>query len=254
MRITTKAQYIWSDRQNRYILLSQEFTDWTGDVALAKGATGAQMQLQQEQANFYNTLSQDYSTQFANQSAILKSLNAALSPIVAAGPNQYGFSSGETAALNAQAVQGAGQAYAHANTALRTAQAAQGGGNVYLPSGVQQQEQAALAASSAATTANEEMGVQQAGYQQGYNQFQSAIGQLSGVAGMYNPTGYAGSANQAGSAAGQTAQEIQQENAAASPWNVVGGLLGGAVSGMTGGLVGDLGTAVSKVGSGNWGW
>lgn len=254
MQIVRRAEYLWSDRQNRYIPTKRLSITWTGSIAFVKGASSQQEQLANSQQNFYNTMTQDYNTQFGNQSAILSKLNNTLSPIVAAGPNQFGYSAAETNNLNSSALQNTGQQYANASQALKANQAATGGGNVPLPSGVQSQQQAGLASSAANQASNQLLGIQQSGYQQGYNTFENAVGQLGGVASQYNPTGFAGSANSAGSAAGTTANQVTQLNNAASPWNLVGGLLGGAASAVTGGLTGDLGTAVSGLGSGNFGW
>ena len=236
MDISVRREYLWSDTQQRYIIVRDVRRPFFGQVALAKGASAQQTGIADSQQNFYNTLSANYNQQFAQQSAILGTLQKSLNPIVQAGPNQYGFSTAETNNLNSQALQGTGQQYANASKALGQQQAAQGGGNSYLPTGAQAQQQAGLAAGAANQASNQLMGVQQAGYQQGYNQYQSAIGQLGGVAGMYSPTSYAGEATGAGSAAANTANQVNQENNAASPWNLVGGILGGAVGGGLGNL------------------
>ena len=254
MRISSRREYLWSDRQQRYILVRNiSSIIRTGPVALLKGASAQQTQEANSYQQFTQALQSDYGQQFANQSSILSTLQNSLNPIVAAGPNQFGFSQQETNALNSQALQGTGQQYANASKALGAQQAAQGGGNSYLPAGAQAAQQASLASASASQASNELLGIQQAGYQQGYNQYQSAIGQLGGVAGMYNPTGYAGSANQGGGVANAEANEVTQLNNAASPWNVVGGILGGAVGAgldaFTGGLGGSAASALFNGGS-----
>ncbi len=250
MLISIKREYIWSNRQERHILLRDVRRPFFGQTALCKGASAQQTQLADSQQNFYNTLSSNYAQQFQNQNAILGALNKSLSPIIQAGPNQFGFSKAETNNLNSQALQGTGQQYSNAAKSLGEQQAAQGGGNSYLPTGAQAQQQAGLAAGAANQASNQLMGVQQAGYQQGYNQYQSAVGQLGGVAGMYNPEGYAGQATGAGSAAASTANQVAQLNNEASPWNLVGGILGGAagagLDAFTGGLGGSLGKSAGS--------
>jgi hypothetical protein len=232
MRIIRRAEYLWSDKQDRYITLRILSTKWTGPVMFAKGASAQQQSIGNSQQNFYNTLSQDYGQQFASQNAILGSLTKALNPIISAGPNQFGFSNGETNSLNSQAIQGTGQQYNAAKQNLAAQQAASGGGNAVLPSGVQQQQTAGLATSAANQTSNQLLGIQQAGYQQGNQQFNQAVGQLGGVASQYNAAGFAGQATGAGSAASSTANQIAQENNAASPWGLIGGILGGAAQGV----------------------
>jgi hypothetical protein len=253
MFISEKREFVWSTRQNRYILVRDVRRPLFGQIAMCKGASSAQENLANQQAQFYSTMTQDYGQQFANQSSILSALNNSLSPIIAAGPNQYGFSAGQTANLNSQAIQGTGQQYANASRALGQQQAAQGGGNSYLPTGAQSAQQASLASSAANQASNQLLGIQQAGYQQGYNQYQSAIGQLGGVASQYNPTGYAGQATGAGSSAFNSATQVQQMNNAASPWNLVGGILGGAVGAgldaFTGGVGGSLAGGLFGAGS-----
>jgi len=235
MRIANRVEYVWSERQDRYIVVRKKSIIWIGKIAVCKGASAQQNQLAQSQTDFYNTLSQDYGTQFANQNAILSTLTKSLNPIIAAGPNQFGFSKGETNALNSEAIQGTGQQYNNASQTLRANQAALGGGNSMLPSGVASQESQQLATAGANQGASELLGIQNAGWQQGYNMYESAVGQLGGVAGMYNPNGVAGAANGAGSAAGSSWNQIAQENQAADPWNAILGAVGGAAGSFLGG-------------------
>lgn len=256
MRIHTYLSYQWDDNACAYKLIHEEGYDLPdgSPIALCKGASSAQDSLATSQTNFYNTLQQDTAQQFAGQTAILNSLNSSLQPIISAGPSQYGYSQGETNTLNSQAIQGTAQQFNSAKKQLQEQQAAAGGGNQFLPSGVSTQQNEQLAAAGANQTSSELLGVQQAGYQQGATQYQSAINQQEATAGLYNPTGYASSANSAGSSAAGELNTIQQENAAASPWATVGGILGGGASAIGGGLAGNLGTQISKIGSGNFGW
>lgn len=244
MRINLAVQYQWSERQDRYIVVRRKSINWTNSVDLCKGASAQQSQLADSQQSFYNTLSNDYNTQFSQQNAILGTLQNSLNPIIQAGPNQFGYNTSEVNTLNSQAIQGTGQQYANASQALKANQAAEGGGNIPLPSGVQSQQQAGLASSAANQASNQLLGIQNAGYEQGHQQYESAIGQLGGVAGMYNPNGVAGAANQGGGVANSEANTVTQLNNAASPWNLVGGILGGAASAgldaLTGGLGGGL--------------
>jgi hypothetical protein len=253
MFISTRREFIWSDRQQKYLLVKNVSSIIRTTVALCKGASSQQSALANSQQQFYQTLTNDYNTQFANQNAILGTLSSALNPIIAAGPNQMGYNQAELNTLNSQAVQGTGNQYANAAKALGQQQAAQGGGNSYLPTGAQAAQQAGLISSAANQASNQLLGIKQAGYQQGYNQYQSAVGQLGGVAGMYNPTGYAGQASGAGNSAFNAATQVQQMNNAASPWNLVGGILGGAASAFTGGLTGTLGSQLGANLGGNTG-
>lgn len=238
--ISIRREFIWSDRQARYLLVHDVRRPFFGRIGFVKGANATQTDLAGNQSQFYNTLSANYNQQFASQNAILSTLQNSLNPIVQAGPNQFGFSKAETNNLNSQALQGTGQQYKNAAKSLGEEQAAQGGGNSYLPTGAQAQQQASLAAGAANQTSNQLMGVQQAGYQQGYNQYQSAIGQLGGVAGMYNPTGYASQATGAGGLAFNSATEVNKEDQQAQQWWRSGlvGAAGGLASGILGGVGG----------------
>jgi hypothetical protein len=257
MLISIKREYIWSDRQDRHIITRDVRRPFFGQTAACKGASAQQTQLADSQQNFYNTLSSNYSQQFANQNAILGTLQNSLNPIVQAGPNQFGFSKAETNNLNSQALQGTGQQFKNASKALGESQAAQGGGNSYLPTGAQAQQQESLAASGANQASNQLMDIQQKGYDTGRAQYNAAVGQLGGVAGMYNPNGVAGEANTSGANAANTANQVTQLNNAASPWNLVGGILGGAASAgldaFTGGLGGMALSGVGKMFSGGGG-
>lgn len=229
MKVYTEAVYVWSEKQSRLILVRDKSINWTGSVSLCKGATSTQQELQNEEANFYQTMTQDYNTTFGENQAIMGTLTKSLNPIVAAGPNQMGFNTAELNNLNSQALQGTGQGYASASQALKEQQAATGGGNSYLPSGVQSQQQAGLASAAANQESTELLGIQQAGYQQGYNMYESALGQLGGVAGLESPTAYSGAATGAAGAANSEANSVQQANQ--QMWNNITGVVSGAMGG-----------------------
>jgi len=247
MNLSVKREYLWSGTQDRYIILKDVRRPFFGQrVAWAKGASAQQTDIANSQQDFYKSLSANYGQQFGQQSAILSTLQKSLNPIVSAGPNQFGFSKAETNNLNSQALQGTGQQFRNAAKSLGEAQAAQGGGNTYLPTGAQAQQQAELAATGANQTSNQLLDIQQKGYDVGRNQYNAAIGQLGGVAGMYNPTGYAGEATGAGNSAASSADEVAKMNNAASPWNLVGGILGGAASAGLNAFTGGIGSSVAK--------
>jgi hypothetical protein len=244
MRIHTRLTYQWVG--DRYILIDEEGYDYDGPIAECKGASAAQDSLAASQTAFYNTLTQDYATQFANQEAIQKSLNTALQPIVAAGPNQFGYSQPELNNLNSTAITGTATAFANAKKSLQEGQAAQGGGNAFLPSGVKAQQDETLASQGADQEASELLGIQNAGYEKGNANFENAIGQTQNLTNSYNPTGFAGSATGAGNSADAEENVITEENNAASPWSTIGGILGGVAGDIGGGFGTSLGTALGK--------
>lgn len=173
------------------------------------GSTGAQNQLEQSQADFYNEATQQQEQVYGQDQEILSTLKSAYAPILAGGPNQEGFSQGETNNLNTQATEGTATDYAQASRALREQQAAQG---APLPTGEQEQQQAALLASGAANESQEKLGIKQNSYNQGFSEWQNAAAGLTGVAGQLNPAGYSGAATGAGTAAADTANQVASEN------------------------------------------
>lgn len=245
MKVYTKIEYIWDGERYAQTYEESFESPEDGQIALCKGASDEQEKLQQSQSKMYDTLTNDYNTQFANQSNILQSLNNSLSPIVNAGPSQFGYSKAQENALNSQAIQGTAQEYQNAQRALQNQQAARGGGTMYLPSGVDAQNNASLASAGANQISSQLLGIKNAGYEQGNRNYNNAVAAMGGVASQYNPNAYAGNANSAGNAAANEANVIQQANAAASPWGTIGGLLGG----VAGSFLGPIGASVgSKLG------
>lgn len=249
MRIHTKTVSEWSEDLERYIVVYEEGYDYDGPVDLAKGPSASQQELAQSQSNFYNTLSNDYGTSFGESQGILNSLTSSLQPILNAGPNQNGYTPAETNALNSQAIQGTAQQYASAERALNENQAGSSGDQL-LPSGVKSQQQEQLASSGANQTSSQLLGIKNAGYQQGASNFQSAVGQLEGEAGLINPTGVANSATGAGTTAYNSAQTNQQMANQGSIWNTLGGVIGGGVSAALGNPAGLSGVFSSLGGAG----
>ena len=228
---------------------------FSGHWAGLKGPTAAQNQIASSQQSFFSQLTSSFNQMFAGQTGILQSLQQAFQPILAAGPNQFGFSPQEMATLKAGAVNQTAQTFAANQQALNNALAARGGGNAFLPSGAQAQlqQQGYTAASQ------EESGllnqITQAGYAQGRQNFLTAANVLGSTAAMYNPTGYASQATSAGEQAFGTATQIAKEQAAASPWGAIGGALGGVAGSFLGGPIGSqigssLGQAIAGSASG----
>jgi hypothetical protein len=190
------------------------------------GATGAQEQLQTAQMNFYNTMTAEQSSTFASNQAILSALTKSFQPILEAGISQQGFSPAELQNMESEATTGSGQAYANASKALAAQQGDEGGGTTYIPSGAKMEQQEQLATSAAQNLATEQSNITAADYATGRQNYLEAANVLGGVAAGYNPTGYAGQATGAGSAASTTANEIASEN---SSWmNLAAGALGAA--------------------------
>jgi len=205
------------------------------------GPTAAQTNLQSEQADFYQEMTQEYSTVFGEDQGVLSELTKTFEPILAAGPSQEGFSAAEKNNLDSEAIQGTATNYAAAEKALREDQAAEGGGNTFSVAGQDTEQRGELASQAANQESSEEEQITQADYAQGQQNFDTAASALTGVASELNPAGFAGATTGAGSAAGTTADQIAQEQD--SEWTPVLSALGGVAGAAAGNL---------NFGSGGW--
>jgi hypothetical protein len=175
-------------------------------------ASDSQNQIGDEQSAFYKDLLSQDQTTFGEFQSILPQITGAYAPILAAGPNQNGFSAGETNDLNTQATEGVSTNYRNASQALNETEAARGGGDTYLPSGVNSTENESLLSSAAQQQSNEQLQIKQAGYAQGAQNFQNATAALTNEQSILNPQGAASTATSGGTAASNTAAAISSEN------------------------------------------
>ena len=201
------------------------------------GASSDQTQISDEQQAFYKQLTDQYSTIFGQNQAITGALTKAFTPILAAGPNQTGFDPAEENALRTQNTEGVATNYAQAQRATANALAARGGGNDLLPSSVDANLIANNANKAAAARSAGDLGITEANYTQGRQNWMSAAGVLGSTAGLLNPNSYSASATDAGGAAASEANAITAQNN--SIWNsaigALGGLAGSAVGGWAAG-------------------
>lgn len=195
------------------------------------GASEQQKDTYQEQSDLFKQMSQQSASVFGSASNVFTDLNSALAPIVAAGPNQKGFSAAEDAALHSQSITATGQGYKNAKQALGEINSARGGGTTALPGGAVMGENEQLAASAANEGASESNQIEQSNWATGRQNFFNAIQPLESSTNVFNPaTGAGEGATGAGSAASSTANEISQAN---NSWV-------GAVTGMLGGIASNL--------------
>ncbi|MGA7766030.1 MAG: hypothetical protein WCA27_07360 [Candidatus Sulfotelmatobacter sp.] len=192
------------------------------------GPSSQQTQIAGQQQQLFSSLQNAYGQMFAGQTQILSSLQSSFAPILAAGINQYGYSPQENAALRTQATSGVANQYQQANQATQEQLAATGGGNEFLPTGAASQltQQNALAAAQQQSA--EQLGITQAGYEQGRQNYLGAAQGLGSVASAMNPLGYAGAATGGGQAAYGSAQ--QNATQAAQTWASIGGAVGGTAT------------------------
>lgn len=204
------------------------------------GASSTQMELQQEQVSFYQQAQEEAATTFAEQQAALAQMKSVYDPILAAGPNQEGFSPEEKTSMESTAIEGTATNYQNAAKAVNEQLAAEGGGNI--PggtTGAQEQLKEEVATSAAAQLSSEQEQITQADYATGQQNFAQATAAEENTSGQYNPTSFESNATTAGSAAETTAAAIVNEN---NSW--MNAALGAA---------GSIGSAaVTQVGE-NWG-
>lgn len=197
------------------------------------GATQQQKDIQGQQSGFYNQMTQQASQIFGQTSQVFQNLVNTFSPVVAAGPNQYGFNAQEDQNMRSQAITATGQSYKNEKQALGDQIAAQGGGTAVLPGGASVGAQAQLAENAGNETANQLSNITQAGYAQGNKNWLSAAQGLAGAPGVF---GASDSANNVAIGSGTSAADSanQVATAANSPWNAVIGAAG-AVAGQAAG-------------------
>jgi len=234
MYVTTKI--VWDYRG---VILEKEGYLYDGPIEHLCGAS-------QQQEQYYNTLINQANTEFGNASKVFNDLYSAMSPIVAAGPNQQGYSATELNNLNQVAIGGTSQAYNNAAKVARESSAAAGGSN-FIPSGATLQTNAAIAGSAAQQESSELSQIQSNNYAQGRENYFTAAGDLAGATGTFNPaTAGANAATEGGNSAANTANQIAQEN---NSWvQAVTGAIGGVAGSIATGGMSNLGKGVGFFG------
>jgi hypothetical protein len=217
------------------------------------GPSSAQESIANNEQSFANVLQSNYNTRFQDQSNTLQELNQSLSPIVAAGINQQGFSPEELSAMNTQAINASGAANRNAVQAAQLSPAFSSSSG--LESGIAKQIRGGIAATEAGNLANNQLNITEQNYQQGRQNYLGATGALQALSDAYKPN--SGDAltgmNQAFGSASEIQQMKNQEQgdiagliASAIPFagqGIAGGLKalsgGGAGPGMAPGIGGD---------------
>lgn len=142
-----------------------------------------------------NLLMSNYQGLYGEQQDLFGKLKAAYSPIVAAGPDQQGFSSPVLASLNTQILNSGSAANRAARQASANFAAGQGGGGTSgLQSGIQKQIQASIASNSANQVANAQTNLSLKNFELGRDNFFRSAGGLDALAGLESPTATGGMA------------------------------------------------------------
>jgi hypothetical protein len=230
-----------------------------GNMLGSCGPSSAESMSQGAQQSLAQEMQANYATRFADQQQVLDRLNQSLSPIVAAGPNQQGFSPEELANLNTQAINTTGAAARNATQATQTSLAGRGGGgDSGLVSGIDRQIQGSIASSEAGNLADTQNKITAADYATGRQNYETGLKILGGgpnsVAGLYDPAAFGGLASKTNESSFNEADKISQEQNAKSAaiWGSLSSLAKSGLSFATGGISNVM-AGGANAGSGNSG-
>ena len=197
------------------------------------GPSPAEQSIQGQEEGFANVLQSNYQTQFANQSGVLSQINSALTPIVAAGPGQAGYTAPELAAKQSQILDTTAANYQNAAKAVNSEIAGKGGDSG-LESGVSQQLQETTASKAAQQQSTAEENLTAQDYATGRQQYNEALSGEQALASAYNPQSYGSlTTNATGQAFGEANQIQQQKNQEQA--DIAGAITGGVTSVFGGG-------------------
>jgi hypothetical protein len=204
------------------------------------GPSSSEKSLQASSQNFAGQLQANYGTLFGQQQGVLSAINRSLSPTLAAGPSQNGFSGQELSSLQTAAINRAGAANTAAQQAARTYGAGQGGGaSSGLTSGITQQIQSSIGSSAANALAGQEGTIDLANAERGRENYNTALGGMAALSQGYNPNGaQSGAIGENQNAFGQASQ-ITTEN------NQLGQDIAGGITALAGSAA-----SIAKAGSG----
>jgi len=190
------------------------------------GPTGQQLANQTAQANFYETMTSEQATTFAENQDILAQVKSIETPILQAGPEQFGYSPAEWQDISSSIINKGATASANAENAAQLRAKQAGGGVSTLGTGGQAElEENAQVLGEQATATN--LGnAKLAGYQQGATNYSQALAALTGEQQIENPTSYAGGVNAAGGNANTSAENVYNAGSAI-PMAILGGIAGG---------------------------
>jgi hypothetical protein len=210
------------------------------------GPSTQEKQIESSTQNLGQSLQSNYAQRFGQQSKLLQSLNDSLSPIVAAGPSQTGFSPEELAARNTTAINNAGAANIHARQAAGNAFAGQGGGSASdIVSGIHKSIEGDIASASANELANTQNAITGEDYAVGRSNYDKAVAGAHALSGEYDPKSFAEGADSSFGSAFKEANTIQQERG--SQISSIIGTVGSLASSFAGGI-GNLDTTGASSG------
>ena len=188
-------------------------------MCLGIGPSGGSKQINNMAGSTYGTAINQAKQEFGDANTVFNDLVNSTAPIVAAGPEQTGFSAQQESAINANTIDTTAAQYKNAATAVKGDIAAQGGGNIALPSGANIATEEALAEAGAQQTASGLRSNLQADYAAGNQNWEFATGALTKAPGVFSDanTATADTAN-----LGKVALDSQDVINAAPSWQKIG--------------------------------
>lgn len=210
----------WTLTVERYIAEGRSVSGGKGDQT-AKASEEQSLALQKQMADLFTK-------QYGDQSQITKFLTSKLEPII---NNPQGYGGAAEAALRTSAADNVATNYENAQKALQTEQFAKGGRD--LPSGVNAQIDAQLAAARAGDAASAQTGITLQNENLKQQNFWDAINGLSGNAQIINPQSYAAGSSSAAGAGAQSGQ-LYQSSRQSQLLGALGGVAGGAGAALAG--------------------
>ena len=188
-------------------------------MCLGIGPSGGSKQINNMTGSAYGTAINQAKQEFGDANTVFNDLVNSTAPIVAAGPEQTGFSAQQESAINANTIDTTAAQYKNAATAVKSDIAGQGGGNIALPSGANIATEEALAEAGAQQTASGLRSNLQADYAAGNQNWEFAEGTLGKAPGVFSTanTATADTAN-----LGKVALDSQNVINAAPSWQKIG--------------------------------
>lgn len=178
------------------------------------GPSSQQKSLASQGEALSQAMSADFNSTYAKQAGVLGDLTKSLSPIIAAGPSQPGLSPAAQAAQTTQAINASGAEAANISRAVGNSFAGRGGGSSSgLISGIEVQAREQAAAQSENQLASTLNTNTWNNYQLGNQNWKTALGASTAVAGLENPSSIGGLATGATSSAYGQAQENSEMTA-----------------------------------------
>jgi hypothetical protein len=174
------------------------------------GPSGAEENLAGGAQSLSSTMSSDFNSRFANQSNVLSQLNSSLSPILAAGPGQQGYTPQEAAAISTATINNAAGASRQAQQKVQSTLAGRGDGSG-LTSGVDKQILGSVASTSANNLANAQTANTVANYEKGSENYWRAQGALQTLGAGEDATQFGSLADTSQSNAFGEANQVQQQ-------------------------------------------